>query len=308
MKQEVQNAKQTAAAHPEASECTELEFTSDGALARMIYTTLGRQGYQVPQGHQIRFAAQDDCYAAKWQALPKVTMNTGRRTQVKNALSAQIYLEVRAECQAWLDAVPGPMNVASNVMASSHVKRFLRCEEVTDEEISRLHNWMSYRLDLMSLATSVKTMIGLNYRDCIGFDCQAWREHACSQRSELHKLYVRHVLHSGIFPRPTAIQGRKDQKPEKYLASAFVDCGWKKGHVQAALELMVARSAQHVDGIVQTLRGNDKIRQELERASHSTGDRTKASQFTPTLNHRGNRRSIPAFDSLRLRLRSIRST
>ena len=155
--------------------------------------------------------------------------------------------EVRAECQAWLDAIPGPMNAASNVCASSHVKSFLRGDEITAAEISMLHSWMSYRLDLMSLATAFKGIVGLEYPDCIGFDCQAWGEQACSQRRELMNRYLDRVLDARIFPRPTSLQGRADQKPEHYLACAIVDAGWTKFQVEAALKLMAARSGRLVD-------------------------------------------------------------
>ena len=159
-----------------------------------------------------------------------------------------IIAEVRAECQAWIDAIPRPMNAASNVMASSHVTSFLRGEEVTAAEISMLHSWMSYRLDLMSLATSYKTIVGLEYPDCIGFDCSAWYEQACSQpRLELQEHYLGLLLHSDILPEPTRFQGRTDRKPEHYLACAFVDAGWTEFQVQAALKLMATRSERLVE-------------------------------------------------------------
>ena len=307
MTQEAKNAQQATAAHPERTKPVKLESTSYASLAQNIYATLSTQAYNIPEGHQIRFAAQEDnwasqwntrtgiplgAYAAKWQALPKVSKNA---RSVQNSMlcktggrvTAQKFLEVRTECQAWLDAIPGPLNAASNVSASSRVKRFLRGEEMTAAEIMMLHKWMLYRLDLMSLATSYKTMVGLEYRDCNGFDCQAWGEQACLQRRELMNRYLDRVLDARIFPRPTSLQGRADQKPEHYLACAFVDAGWTKLQVQAALKHMSARSRQLVDGITQTLRGNNKIRQEVERTYRTIGDMTKTSPRK--------RRSIPEF-------------
>ena len=157
-----------------------------------------------------------------------------------------ISAEVRSECQAWLDAIPGPMNAASNVSASSRVKGFLRGDEMSAAELSILHSWMTYRLDLMALATSFKTLAGLEYPDCIGFSCQAWGEQACLEKRELMWRYVGPLLDSGIFPSPTRFQGRTDRKPEYYLACAFVDNGWTESQVQAALKSMAARSGRLV--------------------------------------------------------------
>ena len=164
----------------------------------------------------------------------------------------EIIAEVRAECQAWLDAIPMPMNAASNIMANYYITRFLRDEEVTSINISHIHNWISYRLDLMSLATTFKDMVGLEYPDCIGFDCSAWYEQVqyeqtCSQKLDLEDRYLGLLLRSGIFPLPTRFQGRTDRKPEHYLACAFADAGWTESQVESALRLMAARSGRLED-------------------------------------------------------------
>lgn len=161
----------------------------------------------------------------------------------------EIIAEVKAECQAWLDAIPGPMNAASNIMANFYVTRFLRGEDVTAVNLSQLHSWMTYRLGLMSLATTFKTLVGLEYPDCIGFDCSAWYEQVqfeqtCSQKLELKDRYLRLLLHSGIFPPPTRFQGRTDRKPQHYLACAFADAGWTESQVESALKIMAARSGR----------------------------------------------------------------
>ena len=91
-------------------------------------------------------------------------------------------------------------------------------------------------------------MVGLEYPDCIGFDCQAWDEQASPKRSELLRRYLRSVLDARLFPQPTPFQGRADQKAERYLACAFVDAGWTESQVESALKLMAARSGRLVDG------------------------------------------------------------
>lgn len=152
---------------------------------------------------------------------------------------------VQAKAAFYLASKPGSHDISGNGRCHTAAIRLLRRDRMCMEEILALESVLDYRLAQMNIATGYAEYLGIKLIDCVDFDTESWCHEQGLKRSSndqnisnqaivnLKKYdFIRsEIMSKQLFDSPRGSEGFDYDKPEEYLAIAFVVAGLEKDDV-----------------------------------------------------------------------------
>ncbi|KAI9760570.1 MAG: hypothetical protein M1840_002385 [Geoglossum simile] len=160
----------------------------------------------------------------------------------------QIYTMVRALAAGYAKSFPGMDNVSINTTLHTNVRLLLGGEGKYEDRMDgllALGYTLSYRLEGMTMATNYKDFLGLDYPDCASCCIEAWtfplyesKEKEAKEKLAKYAEVKLMIKAAKIFSTAADGQGYDYDKPEEYLAIAFVESGKSKNEVEQAIAVL----------------------------------------------------------------------
>ncbi|KAI9784474.1 MAG: hypothetical protein M1839_002130 [Geoglossum umbratile] len=160
----------------------------------------------------------------------------------------QIYTMVRALAAGYAKSFPGMDNVSINTTLHTNVRLLLGGEGKYEDRMDGLLTLgytLSYRLEGMTMATNYKDFLGLDYPDCDSCCIEAWtfplyesKEKEAKEKLAKYAEVKRMIKAAKIFSTAADGQGYDYDKPEEYLAIAFVESGKSKNEVEQTIAVL----------------------------------------------------------------------
>ncbi|KAI9759328.1 MAG: hypothetical protein M1840_003376 [Geoglossum simile] len=154
----------------------------------------------------------------------------------------QIYTMVRALAAGYAKSFPGMDNVSINTTLHTGVRSLLAGEgnfEGQVDSMLALRYILSYRLEGMTMATNYKDFLSLDYPDCTSCCVEAWtfplyksKEKEAKEKLAKYREAKSMIKVVKIFSTAVDGQGYDYNKPEEYLAIAFVESRKSKNEVE----------------------------------------------------------------------------
>ncbi|KAI4185107.1 MAG: hypothetical protein LQ346_005984 [Caloplaca aetnensis] len=168
----------------------------------------------------------------------------------------QARFAVRQLCLTYLNSFPGASNRGSNVSIHSHARDLIRGEPKSKWQIEELRLTLTYRMEMMYLASEYKSMMGLDFPDCDMFDFDEWERSdlqggkgkAKQEDDKKYNFFLScqtKVYRAKLFPDAPLIEGHglllslSYTKPNNYLAVALAESGLGPDAVSAAVARLV---------------------------------------------------------------------
>ena len=134
---------------------------------------------------------------------------------------------VLQEASMYMASFPGRDTVASNSGLHNAINRLSRGEQLTFDELERIHLRVEYRMKAMQTADALIGAIGLPGPEgfkCAQWDVQAWS--ATQEAQQFNNSQFQHMLGAvgrcGLFPQPLHQQGQAFPKLNIYIAAALM--------------------------------------------------------------------------------------
>ena len=257
------------------------ESSTFAELTNVIHETLLYDVDLDGSRHGIKFAAQErrqrsgiqlGAFEARWEKLKQLPTQSGRQSigpnktgglEDINTLSLgeenakgpygthrklnkyQAQLAIQDLCRTYMSSYPGANTAGGNRTTHKHAVQLAQGEKLATYLIAELQSVLSFRMEVMKLATEYKNILGLNYIDCHEFDYETWfRFKRAPQMQKKYEEYQHLVFAKEVFPNPSPTQGLSYVKPLDYLAVAFVESGLSSNAVQEAIATILAGEFQ----------------------------------------------------------------
>ncbi|KAL8901688.1 MAG: hypothetical protein Q9207_005074 [Kuettlingeria erythrocarpa] len=170
----------------------------------------------------------------------------------------QARLVVRQLCLTYFNSFPGASNKGPNVSIHSHARDLIQGEPKSKWHIEELRLTLTYRMEMMYLASEYKNTMGLDFLDCHMFDFDEWdrsnfqagKGKAKQEADEKYDFFEgcrTEVNRAKLFPARPLVEnhGRllslSYTKPSNYLAVALAESGLGPDAVSAAVARLVPR-------------------------------------------------------------------
>ncbi|KAH0566222.1 hypothetical protein GP486_000369 [Trichoglossum hirsutum] len=168
----------------------------------------------------------------------------------------QIYTMVRALAAGYAKSFPGMDNISINTALHTSVRSLLAGEgnfEGRVDGMLALGYILSYRLEGMTMATNYKDFLSLDYPDCTSCCVEAWifplyesKEKEAKEKLAKYREAKSMIKAAKIFSTAADGQGYDYDKPEEYLAIAFVESGKSKNEVEQAIAVLKGRKSPYI--------------------------------------------------------------
>ncbi|KAL9027603.1 MAG: hypothetical protein Q9196_003893 [Gyalolechia fulgens] len=194
-------------------------------------------------------------------------------------------------CYKYLDSFPGLSNRASNTSPHSRARRLINGERLPHGQIEGLQVILTYRMNLMKLATEYKLLLKLDFPACESVDVDEYikgvidegRAEGNPQDNKKHKFF--HVCNSEVMaahlfpPQPitTGLPALCWQKQNLYLAAALTESGRSIEDIRAGIAMLADYKENRVQSLRALIADDGKVRDTARLAFSTLGKRLRSS-------------------------------